>query len=273
MNSEDIKKYMQIACEQMLMSEGNTKVGCVLVKDNHIISFGYKSTKQHAERMAIEIAVEKKINLKNSILFTTLEPCIKISPNQEKKSCCELIEQYKIKIVYIGSYDPNPVVNRKGWKFLKEKKIIRKEFHTEFTKKIADNNKVFSDYFSECKGNEGQGKVNHKDNGIFKIITQDPLGNEVIFNIEWNLAGQNIAHIYSSFPMKTAHAIYATDFKEVENPLMYPYSHSVSIPLNEIGIFDLPNAFILVKPTEIQSGPIYGDEHCFVKFKYLVKFK
>lgn len=271
LNNED---FMDIACSQMFnSSESALKVGCVLVKNNEVISYGYKTKNIHAERMAIEDAIQKNINIKGSTLFTTLEPCINLSNNQHKKSCCELIEEYKIKEVFIGSYDPNPLINRKGWKYLKNKKIKLIEFEEKYTKKILECNQDFENYFNVYEGNEGTGKVNHKDNGEFQIITRDKNQNDIIFQLKWTLCGKNCAYTYAVEPFKTAHANYATEFEDVKNSLMYSYSHSVRIPLNEIGIFDHPKAIILVKPVEIQSGPDYGDENFFVKFKYLVRFK
>lgn len=266
-------EYMKLAFAEMLKSTTDTKVGCVIVKDNEVIAMGYKTKEEHAERMAIQSAIKNGKNIKNAILFTTLEPCIKMSENQQKESCCDLIIKNQIKTVFIGSYDPNPCVWRKGWKFLKNNNIIRKEFHEDITEKIKEENKKFEDYFLLSNGNEGTGKVNHKDNGSFEILTKDKSNKDISIKIKWTVCGKNIAYIYANFPMKAAHADGATDFDEITNSKMYIYSHSVGIPLNEIGIFSHKDYMILVKPTEIQSGPTRGDENYFVKFKYIVKWK
>lgn len=270
---ETIKKYMELAYEEMLKSTTDTKVGCIIVKDNEVISSGYKTKEIHAERMAIEKAINDGNNIKDAILFTTLEPCIQMRLNQQKESCCDLIKKYQIETVFIGSYDPNPCICRKGWKFLKENGINRKEFQEDITDNIKKENKKFEDYFILATGDEGTGKVNHKDRGCFEILTKDKSNNEISLKIEWTVCGKNIAYIYANRPMMTAHADGATDFEEVTNSKMYNYSHSVGIPLNEIGIFNDNKYMILVKPIEIQSGLRFGDENYFVKFKYKVIWK
>lgn len=275
MTNEEEYKYMNLAYSEMLKSETDTKVGCIIVKNNKIISYGYKTKEKHAERIAIEKAIEQRRenDIKDSFLFTTLEPCINLSSNQKKESCCELIKKYKIKTVFIGSYDPNPCVYRKGWLFLKNNNILRREFKEDITDKIKNENKIFEDYFNLSTGNEGIGKINHKDNGKFKILTKDKNQEDTDIEIRWTVCGKNIAYIYAIEPMFAAHAIGATEFDEITNSKMYIYSHSIGIPLNEIGILDHEKYMILVKPTEIQSGPDYGDKNYFVKFRYIVKWK
>lgn len=273
MTDSEAYEYMKLAYEEMLKSTTDIKVGCIIVKNNQVISSGYKTKENHAERMAIQNAIASGKDIKNAILFTTLEPCIQISSSQQKESCCDLIRKYQIKTVFIGSYDPNPCVERKGWKFLKENNIFRKEFTEDITTQIKEQNKTFEDYFSLSIGNEGTGKVNHKYNGMFEILTKDKSNKDISIKIYWTACGKNMAYIDANIPMTAAHADGATEFTEVTNSKMYNYSHSVIIPLNEIGIFNHDDYMILVKPTEIQSGPTYGDDNYFVKFKYIVKWK
>lgn len=96
-----------------------SQVGCVIVKDQRIISMGYNGTapneihcndffnkpenknidhsewsienEQHAELNSILFAAKNGINLKNSSLFVTLSPCI---------NCAKAIYTVGIKNVY-----------------------------------------------------------------------------------------------------------------------------------------------------------------------------
>ena len=69
---------MRLALEQAKKTLGNTKgnpaVGCVITKNNQIIGAGNTSIngRPHAEINAINSC---KIDLKNSQLYATLEPC------------------------------------------------------------------------------------------------------------------------------------------------------------------------------------------------------
>ena len=70
--------FMKLALDQANINLGNTKVnpavGCIIVKNDHVISSGFTSIKgrPHAEQNAINLS---KTNLKNSELYVTLEPC------------------------------------------------------------------------------------------------------------------------------------------------------------------------------------------------------
>ena len=69
---------MGLALDQAKRALGNTKenpaVGCVIVKNNNVISAGATSFngRPHAEKNTISCS---KNNLRNSYLYTTLEPC------------------------------------------------------------------------------------------------------------------------------------------------------------------------------------------------------
>ena len=122
------RDFMMEAIKEMEKSIEDIKVGAVIVKDGEIISRGYRSSDSHAERNAIESALKNGIKLKGSILFTTLEPCIRTSKNPRKESCCEFIKKAGISTVFIGSYDPNSTINRKGWNIYGIIKLIGRIF-------------------------------------------------------------------------------------------------------------------------------------------------
>ena len=70
--------FMELALRQAHKTLGNTKenpaVGCVITKDNCVISAGYTSIngRPHAEQNAINFS---KVNINKSELYVTLEPC------------------------------------------------------------------------------------------------------------------------------------------------------------------------------------------------------
>ena len=71
------KNFFNLAFNLARINLGKTKknpsVGCVVVKDNGVISSGYtsKNGRPHAEYNALN----KKINFKGSEMFVTMEPC------------------------------------------------------------------------------------------------------------------------------------------------------------------------------------------------------
>ena len=105
----------------------NPNVGCVLVKNNKIIARSRTSPngRPHAEENLINQL--SKSDLKNSILFVSLEPCAHKGPNGY--SCADLIAKSGIKEIFISNVDPNKNTFGKGIKILKKAGIrINKNF-------------------------------------------------------------------------------------------------------------------------------------------------
>jgi len=116
--------FMNLALLEAEKSRGKTfpnpPVGAVLVKRNSLVSKG--STRpwggDHAEVQAI-----KKAGLKahGCDLYVTLEPCSHIG---KTPPCADLLIKTKIKRIFIGMVDPNPIVKGSGIKKLKRAGII-----------------------------------------------------------------------------------------------------------------------------------------------------
>ena len=107
---------------QAKKSLGNTKdnpsVGCVIVKNNHVISSGCTSYngRPHAETNAIK---NSRVSVKNSDIYITLEPC---SHFGKTPPCINKIINKKIKKVFFSVNDPDHRSYKKSIKLLKKKK-------------------------------------------------------------------------------------------------------------------------------------------------------
>ncbi len=114
------KTYMLRALELAERGRGKTvpnpMVGAVLVKGNKIIGEGYhrKAGSDHAEVAAIKQAKGKT---KGATLYVTLEPCCHTG---RTGPCTEAIIQSGISRVVLPIKDPNPIVNGKGIKRLRQ---------------------------------------------------------------------------------------------------------------------------------------------------------
>tara|TARA_Y100000590_G_scaffold15182_1_gene18267 strand:- start:709 stop:1806 length:1098 start_codon:yes stop_codon:yes gene_type:complete len=117
--------FMRNALNISLRGIGNTfpnpSVGTIIVKDNKIISRGWTQIggTPHAEVYALK--EKNKKEFVGATLYTTLEPC---SHYGKTPPCVDQIIKSRIKRVVIGLVDPNPKINGKGIKKLKENKII-----------------------------------------------------------------------------------------------------------------------------------------------------
>jgi len=97
----------------------NPSIGCLIVKNNKIISKAATASagRPHAEEIALKKAGKKSLG---SNMYVTLEPCNHESYNG---SCANQIIRSGIKNIYIASYDPDPRTNKKSIKKLKKNNI------------------------------------------------------------------------------------------------------------------------------------------------------
>ena len=98
----------------------NPSVGCVIVKNNHIIGTGTTAFggRPHAETIALKQA---KADAKDSTMYVTLEPC---SHFGKTNPCIIEIIKAKINRLVCPLKDPNPEVNGSGFKLLEKNGII-----------------------------------------------------------------------------------------------------------------------------------------------------
>jgi diaminohydroxyphosphoribosylaminopyrimidine deaminase/5-amino-6-(5-phosphoribosylamino)uracil reductase len=138
-----IKLAIEIAKKGMGAVSPNPLVGCVIVKNNRIISAGYheKFGEKHAEINAIE---KSKENIEGATLYTNLEPC---SHFGKTPPCVDKIIEKKIKKVVIGTNDMNPLVSGSGIKKLKASGVEVKVGVLE--NECIELNKFFFKYITE----------------------------------------------------------------------------------------------------------------------------
>ncbi len=118
--------YMNIALEIAKRGLGRTNpnplVGCVIVKDDKILATGYHERigESHAEINAIKNLNENKLDAIGATLYVNLEPC---SHYGKTPPCANVVANLGLKKVVVGMLDPNPLVNGKGIKILRDKGI------------------------------------------------------------------------------------------------------------------------------------------------------
>ena len=134
--------FMGLALKQAQNYVGNTgvnpSVGCVITKNNFIISASSTSIsgRPHAEQNAIGLS---KYPLFNSEIYLTLEPCSHIKNNS---SCTKLIIKKKIKKVYFSINDPDVrSFNKCSYQFTKNKILVSKGLSHTLAKTF------YKDYF------------------------------------------------------------------------------------------------------------------------------
>ncbi len=107
-----MRRCLDLAKNGLGTTYPNPMVGCVIVYNELIIGEGWhkRSGEPHAEVNAINSVKDKSL-LKNATLYVSLEPC---SHFGKTPPCCDLIINYKIPNVVIGTVDPNIKVAGRG---------------------------------------------------------------------------------------------------------------------------------------------------------------
>jgi len=102
--------------ENGFISSPNPSVGCVVVKDNKIISRGCTEAwgQRHAEQVAFSKLNAEELN--GSSIYVTLEPCTHYG---KQPPCIDLFKNKGIEKVFIARKDVNPIVSGKGIQILK----------------------------------------------------------------------------------------------------------------------------------------------------------
>lgn len=141
------EKYMNIAIELAEKARGRTSpnplVGAVLIKNDEIIGKGYHKKKgsYHAEVEAINSC---QTPLDGVTMYVTLEPCCFYG---HTPPCTKAILNSGIKKVIVGRIDPNPRVNGKGIRELKEGGV---EVEVGFLQdEISRQNEIYIKYITK----------------------------------------------------------------------------------------------------------------------------
>jgi len=141
------KYFMSIAMNLARSRNGltglNPSVGCLIVKNNNILSFGQTgfNGRPHAEFEAIKNC--KKKDLKGSSIYITMEPCTHYG---KTPPCTSLIIKSKIKEVIYSISDSDKRTSNKAYPLLKLKKIIVSKGLLK-----SDAKKIYKNYFLHKK--------------------------------------------------------------------------------------------------------------------------
>ena len=113
-----MKLAINLARQRLGLTGENPSVGCVIVRNNELLSLGQTgfNGRPHAEVNAI---INSKVNLKGSSLYVTLEPCTHYG---KTNPCTNLIIKSKIKKVIFSMFDVDERTKHKSLSILRKKK-------------------------------------------------------------------------------------------------------------------------------------------------------
>ena len=97
---------------------------------------------EHCEYTLIERKLRDR-NLKDCVLYVTLEPCTDNSRKAPKRGCSTHIVKARLGKIYVGIEDPNPKIATQGIKFLEQSKIEVQMFPDHLERIIRKDNEEF----------------------------------------------------------------------------------------------------------------------------------
>jgi ATP-dependent DNA helicase RecG len=138
-------RVMNESIQEPRTDKVSPKVGAVLVKPDGSIETASRGELRHGDHAEFTLLERKNrtIKLDGSELFATLEPCAPGARRHPKLGCAERIVNARIKKVWIGIEDPDPIVDRKGIKYLIDNGVEVEMFDADLQAVIRLANKQF----------------------------------------------------------------------------------------------------------------------------------
>ena len=114
-----MSEALQLAQRGLYTTSPHPRVGCVLVRDGHVIGRGWheRAGAPHAEINALRDAEKFYGHAHGATAYVTLEPC---SHHGRTPPCCEALVAAGISRVVAAMTDPNPQVSGRGLEHLRK---------------------------------------------------------------------------------------------------------------------------------------------------------
>jgi len=114
-----MQRALTLAANGLYTTTPNPRVGCVLVKDEHIIGEGYTQPagQDHAEVRALKDALSRGNDPRGATAYVSLEPC---SHFGRTPPCANALIEAKLSRVIAAMEDPNPGVSGRGLAMLRQ---------------------------------------------------------------------------------------------------------------------------------------------------------
>lgn len=266
---------MSLAIETAQRSpEGSARVGVVIERGGEVVVKAFKGeggAGEHAEAFALRSAEEQGHDVRGAAVFVTLEPCANLQ-GANKRPCSELLVAAKTGTVFIGSYDRNPRINRLGWRALVDGGVVVRDFDADMRERVRSLGETFDGYFLQRSGLSGVAKFDFQQNGGNYDLRASESEDAAVWRTSWTECGTDSVYLYGGAPGIVAHARYAREFSEVDDPEALDFeSTSVRLALGEIGIMRGGGGHALVRVLEVVAGERSGAPYWSLKIDYSLR--
>jgi diaminohydroxyphosphoribosylaminopyrimidine deaminase/5-amino-6-(5-phosphoribosylamino)uracil reductase len=275
--SDEELQFMRMAVDEAKKSvperSSSPRVGAVIVRDGVLLGAAFRGELgepgkgDHAEYCLLEGKL-RDVDLRGATLYTTLEPCTVRGAG--KTPCATRIIDRGISEVVIGTYDPNPRIYRVGWRVLRDGGIRLRDFPKSLRDEIRTLEESFIRQYLQAEGDIGVARFDYtKNNGLHRIV-----GSTFEVRTAWSTAGHGVIHAYSDGASPVAHARFANEFAEIDDPGAYDFSSRVVTVRNgDIVIFSNADGYALVQIRSVLAGPERGDDIFELTFDYQLRSK
>jgi diaminohydroxyphosphoribosylaminopyrimidine deaminase/5-amino-6-(5-phosphoribosylamino)uracil reductase len=210
-----------------------------------------------------------ELELTGATVYTTLEPCTERSP--DKKACALWLIEAKIARVWIGQFDPNPVVYRKGYRMLIDERIEVCDFAADLREDLSAVNRDFIEQWRRGVGLTGNATFDFtQQDGVF-MLAADSHADACSVRTQWGRRGA--ASIYGLAQKGTlALARGARTFEDIDDPASFEFAgHAEPAKVGEILIFGDPSGFALVQVVRVMTGPDRGEPHAELEISWQLR--
>lgn len=152
------------------------KVGAVIVKNGENIAEAYRGqigAGDHAEFIVLERISKGNPDVEGADLITTLEPCTE--RQHDKRPCVSWIKSRRIRKVWIGTLDYNPVITGRGETLLRDAGILIGRFPDEYQNRMIEQNGEFFKYISSQQPSLSAQELKERVEILRNIITTELL--------------------------------------------------------------------------------------------------
>jgi len=242
------------------------KVGVVAVLDGEVVGSAFRGQGgpgDHAEWSLIKALGEAaKDRLHGATIYTTLEPCTERSPG--KKACANHLIDHGVARVFIGAYDPNPVVYRRGWRRLRDAGIELCDFTTELRARAWAILGPFRAPYESGAEHDRRATFDYSQSaGRYPVVAGG-----VEFGTEWGDCGATSIYAYGTTG-QVALADGAENFHQVDDPGAYAFDRDFAqVEVGEIAIYREDSHYLLVQVVDLVPGPGRGFSHTSVTIEW-----
>ena len=209
----------------------------------------------------------------DSETFRQISVSRRVKSARTSLECSQLIAEAGISTVHIGQYDPNPQVNRLGWKYLRDSGIRLRDFPSDLREQAREISENFTQVFKRGTGMSAGAKFDFTTNGGQFTISVDDQPDSPSWITRWSNCGASAIYMIGGVPGIVALARYAREFNEIDDPDALDYGHHCPrIDVGSIGVMRNEHGHVLCKVIALEPTVDYGGRgHVSVTIRWEIR--